>query len=218
MLTVFSRRLAVRSRPQRQLRGIGLALIASLAIGCHASGAAHATTVNPGQSIAVDYNFNPITAVPAGGSVYVQVWITGKLLGASGIGANPDLVSLGAAFTDGAGVLAESGTFTREVFPSVFQYQGTWQYTTKNFTGEFLLSALGASVADIRTINLQMSVYNSRFRTVGFKSLTFDEDDFTVVGQTPIPAALPLLASVLGVAGFVGWRRKRRQVMAMQVS
>jgi hypothetical protein len=34
------------------------------------------------------------------------------------------------------------------------------------------------------------------------------------VATTPIPAALPLLATALGGMGFMGWRRKRQQQAA----
>jgi hypothetical protein len=34
---------------------------------------------------------------------------------------------------------------------------------------------------------------------------------FNVVAATPIPAALPLLATALGFMGFMGWRRKGQQ-------
>jgi hypothetical protein len=35
-----------------------------------------------------------------------------------------------------------------------------------------------------------------------------------VVAATPIPAALPLLATALGGIGFMGWRRKRQEAAA----
>ncbi|HET7912059.1 MAG TPA: hypothetical protein VFL49_08510, partial [Pseudolabrys sp.] len=35
-------------------------------------------------------------------------------------------------------------------------------------------------------------------------------------GETPIPGALPLFTSGMGVLGFLGWRRKRR--MARQAA
>jgi hypothetical protein len=47
-------------------------------------------------------------------------------------------------------------------------------------------------------------------RLVGLVSLTLDP----VVGQTPIPGALPLFATGLGALGLMGWRRKRKQAVA----
>ena len=35
---------------------------------------------------------------------------------------------------------------------------------------------------------------------------------FTPVSQVPLPAALPLFATGLGVLGLLGWRRKRKAV------
>jgi hypothetical protein len=43
--------------------------------------------------------------------------------------------------------------------------------------------------------------------TGGFSGASFDATHLTV-SSTPIPAALPLLATALGGLGFVGWRRK----------
>ncbi len=34
------------------------------------------------------------------------------------------------------------------------------------------------------------------------------------VAQTPLPAAAPMLASALGLGGFIGWRLKRAQRQA----
>ena len=34
--------------------------------------------------------------------------------------------------------------------------------------------------------------------------------DAANVSQTPIPGALPLFASVLGLGGFLGWKRQRK--------
>lgn len=39
----------------------------------------------------------------------------------------------------------------------------------------------------------------------GVRSLSFES---TAIAATPIPAALPLFASALGLFGFLGWRRK----------
>ena len=34
--------------------------------------------------------------------------------------------------------------------------------------------------------------------------------DYEIATGTPLPAALPLFASGMGVLGFFGWRRKRK--------
>lgn len=47
-------------------------------------------------------------------------------------------------------------------------------------------------------------------------SADWDRIIFTadVIGETPLPAALPLLASGLGFLGFAGWRKRRRAMAA----
>jgi hypothetical protein len=35
-------------------------------------------------------------------------------------------------------------------------------------------------------------------------------DEYSVFTATPLPAAFPLFASVLGVGGLLSWRRKRK--------
>jgi hypothetical protein len=35
-------------------------------------------------------------------------------------------------------------------------------------------------------------------------------DNFLVIAETPLPAALPLFASGSALLGFLGWRRKRK--------
>jgi hypothetical protein len=40
----------------------------------------------------------------------------------------------------------------------------------------------------------------------------FGNGDYTTVSSTPLPAALPLLATGLGAMGLLGWRRKRKAV------
>lgn len=64
-----------------------------------------------------------------------------------------------------------------------------------------------------------LSVNFSSIRRVEiYQILNIDDDDgvildnfqFTPVSQTPLPAALPLFATVLGVGGLIAWRRKRK--------
>ncbi|MGZ5866825.1 MAG: hypothetical protein ACXWKC_15720, partial [Xanthobacteraceae bacterium] len=57
------------------------------------------------------------------------------------------------------------------------------------------------------------------FNSISFTDTSENWHGFTVgvdsvAGQTPIPGALPLFASGLGVLGFVAHRRKRKSVTA----
>jgi hypothetical protein len=46
--------------------------------------------------------------------------------------------------------------------------------------------------------------------------LTLARMETTVgISETPLPAALPLFATILGGAGFVAWRRKRKAAAAV---
>ena len=40
-------------------------------------------------------------------------------------------------------------------------------------------------------------------------------DSFGALSQTPLPAALPLLATGLGALGLLGWRRKWKKAAAL---
>ena len=44
-----------------------------------------------------------------------------------------------------------------------------------------------------------------------FEGIAFQSEQ---IAQTPVPGALPLFASVLGLGGFFGYRRKRKAAMA----
>jgi hypothetical protein len=40
----------------------------------------------------------------------------------------------------------------------------------------------------------------------------------SVPAATPLPAALPLFGTALGIMGLLGWRRKRKNVSAIAVA
>ena len=47
--------------------------------------------------------------------------------------------------------------------------------------------------------------------TPGTYTYNLGVDSFVInIGTTPVPAALPLFASGLGVLGLLGWRRKKK--------
>jgi hypothetical protein len=48
-----------------------------------------------------------------------------------------------------------------------------------------------------------------------WQATAFDNFTETVVGTTPLPAALPLFATGLGLMGLLGWRRKRKAQAAV---
>jgi hypothetical protein len=52
------------------------------------------------------------------------------------------------------------------------------------------------------------------FEALSTRGLFLQFDLIGTSSETPLPAALPLFATVLGAAGFVGWRRKRTPAAA----
>jgi len=55
------------------------------------------------------------------------------------------------------------------------------------------------------------------FATNEFSFLAIDNTTLTDASATPLPAALPLFGTGLGVMGLLGWRRKRKNVAALAV-
>jgi PEP-CTERM motif len=63
--------------------------------------------------------------------------------------------------------------------------------------------------------NIFLNLTGVGIRSVSFVSLrNFTLDNLTF-SPTPLPAALPLFASGLGVMGLLGWRRKRKKAAAL---
>lgn len=63
------------------------------------------------------------------------------------------------------------------------------------FTGQYLATG-GITIGTGATFNLAV---NNRFISTE-----------NVIGETPIPATLPLFGTGLGMIGLLGWRRKRK--------
>jgi hypothetical protein len=72
--------------------------------------------------------------------------------------------------------------------------------THPNFAGDPILFGIEASITNTNSLITATNAY-------------FDNIDVTV-NQTPLPAALPLFATGLGVMGWFGRRRKRNNTAA----
>jgi hypothetical protein len=83
-----------------------------------------------------------------------------------------------------------------------------------------LTTASGDVLKPEATINLSGIVL--RFGPDSYYSaldnISFDVRAIDAVSAVPLPAAAPMLASALGLGGFIGWRRKRKQRQAAAVA
>jgi hypothetical protein len=80
---------------------------------------------------------------------------------------------------------------------------------TNTFT-VFTLLSNGALTAGYYIINTYLEVAGDPNYQINFYSETPIHDD----SATPLPGALPLLASGLGALGLLGWRRKKKTALA----
>ena len=84
--------------------------------------------------------------------------------------------------------------------------------TVREFLGDMntLLSG-GTSIVSIADLGLIVQDVNNSFSFGTPDQFAQDHLDAPpIVGQTPLPAALPLFATGLGAMGLFGWRRKRK--------
>ena len=80
------------------------------------------------------------------------------------------------------------------------------------FSSRTILNYLGFSGGGFDTIRLRDNACSAIGGSVTdgcFQTLTLDNIE-TQVSAVPLPAALPLFGTGLGIMGFIGWRRKRR--------
>ena len=89
----------------------------------------------------------------------------------------------------------------------VLDYQFTSLPSAESFFTDnpITFGAWGGGLADVSIVySLTSDQANSGFAF-----------DYAIGTVTPIPAALPLFASGLGVLGLLGWRRKRKNAAAL---
>jgi hypothetical protein len=84
-----------------------------------------------------------------------------------------------------------------------FQLQSTY-LNGGNYQPTFTQTAMYMQYYDVN-----QTIYSSNFT-----AYLSGQTDLTVA-QTPLPAALPLFATGLGVMGLLGWRRKRKSAAAI---
>jgi hypothetical protein len=113
-------------------------------------------------------------------------------LSAHQTGYNPSAINLGPF----ANVFADGSVYWTRTLDTHFSHSGVyWDYYF-GFTGGFQGEGL----------NISNGEYGMALIT-GFPPNT-------QLGDTPLPAALPLFASGLGALGLLGWRRKRKNATA----
>lgn len=112
--------------------------------------------------------------------------------------------------TDSLGDITDWAIFLQTIYDSSFPGAQSTQITTVYY------AAYPGTVSDSGSI----------FECIHFSNGTCDQknSDYAFsffnagswsVAQTPLPAALPLFGSALGVMGLLGWRRKRKTVAAV---
>lgn len=107
------------------------------------------------------------------------------------------------------------------VFVETFDITGGSQLLSLNHTYMLEANLLYRVIMDTEAFSLgsggAASVHLDPFfaAPAGYSVLTSDSiGNASPVAATPIPAALPLFASGLGVMGLLGWRRKRKTALA----
>jgi hypothetical protein len=103
-----------------------------------------------------------------------------------------------------ASVLASSGTGPTT---AIWGASGLLDVPSGYVTGTTFSDSSTYDNATLASLGLMPGTYTYSWST--------PDDSFVVnIGTTPLPAALPLFAGGLGALGLLGWRRKRKAVVA----
>jgi hypothetical protein len=190
----------------------GLMVVAALA-GCFMAAPANAvsftTTTGPFTSEAGAVTFQDFD----GGAIPGVATFAG---GCSNCGSSP-----------GSGNWSAANSFLEVTFNAPTQYVGFYWGTLDNDNSVQLYNGATLLAQYVGTaINGQGSTFFVNFFAGAGEAITrvfltsgvqFETDNFAYVAtaETPLPAALPLFASILGGAGFCAWRRKRKAKAAV---
>jgi hypothetical protein len=156
-----------------------------------------------GQSHSFDVN------IPNATKVYVLVNSLGGTLG--GLIGNIELQYTGPGPQTAQGNLLTEGTTVRDHYFGVFNNVATGISGTYgvNTPGHAHLDLLSLGFAISGPVTLTKIVLYGLDTQYGVPFIAGIAVAGPGVANTPIPGALPLLASALGGLGFIGWRRKR---------
>jgi hypothetical protein len=222
----------------------GAIVAAAIVAVCASSYSANAATVTYTQNYA-DYtastlptsSFNPTPASSTNTSTTVTGEIPGvdrspfenaapgsdgaTLLsdGGEGIGGWAGLVYTSIEANGSATYNFVSGNGLEILWGSPDSYNTLSFYSGANGTGTLLFSITGSALG-IQTYGHDEVDFSMTGGTFGSVVLTTSENAFEFAdlqdGQaTPLPAALPLFATGLGAMGLFGWRRKRKNAVAI---
>jgi hypothetical protein len=112
----------------------------------------------------------------------------------------------------GTGSLTETSTLSGSVFDFIFLRTQTIIRVPTGYTSDSFLSSSTATFdnTDFALLGVTLGSYVWTWGNAADQSFTLD-----IVAQTPLPTALPLFASGLGLMGFLAKRRKRKNVSAI---
>ena len=107
-------------------------------------------------------------------------------------------------------------TTTTEYFPKIYGLadDGTTMYAV-NGTKVYSVDLANALLTYLFDYGTNVCPAGNLCLGAAYGLAFMEEQKATPVAATPLPGALPLFATGLGVLGFIGWRRKRRAVVKL---